>query len=67
MATLNFIRGSINGKLGQTVCSSSRGKEYIKTYAPPSNPNTEGQAAVRTIFQHTVHIVKAIYEPVLKP
>jgi hypothetical protein len=67
MATMNFLRGSIKGKIGQLVGSSWRGKEYIKTFTPPSNPNTEGQAAVRTVFQHTAHIAKAIYEPVLKP
>jgi hypothetical protein len=67
MATLNFIRGTIKGKLGKTVGSSWRGKDYVKTYVPPSNPNTEGQVVVRTIFQHPTHIAKAIYEPVLKP
>jgi hypothetical protein len=63
MAELNFIKG----KVGQFVGSSWRGKDYIKTYTPPSNPKTEGQVAVRTIFQRTAHIVKAIYEGVLKP
>jgi hypothetical protein len=67
MATLNLLRGSIKGKLGDIVGSSWRGKEYVKTFTPPSNPNTEGQAAVRTIFQHTTHIAASIYEPVLKP
>jgi hypothetical protein len=67
MATLNFLRGSIKGKIGQFVGSSWRGKDYIKTFTPPSNPNTAGQAAVRTVFLHTAHIAKAIYEPVLKP
>jgi hypothetical protein len=67
MATLNLLRGSIKGKLGDIVGSSWRGKEYVKTFTPPSNPNTEGQVAVRTIFQHTTHIATAIYEPVLKP
>lgn len=32
MATLNFIKGSIKGKIGQFVGSSWRGKDYIKTY-----------------------------------
>ncbi|MDR1901362.1 MAG: DUF6266 family protein [Treponema sp.] len=67
MATLNFIRGSIKGKVGQFVGSSWRGKDYIKTFTPPSNPRTEGQVAVRTIFQNVAHIAKAIYEAVLKP
>jgi hypothetical protein len=64
MATLNFLRGSIKGKLGDIVGSSWRGKDYIKTYIPPSNPNTEGQAAVRTICfpdhqDRKLHIVAA--------
>jgi hypothetical protein len=67
MATLNFVRGSIKGKVGQFVGSSWRGKDYIKTFTPPSNPKTEGQVAVRTIFQNVAHIAKAVYEGVLKP
>lgn len=67
MATLNFIKGSIKGKFGQFVGSSWRGTDYIKTYTPPSNPKTEGQIAVRTIFQHVIHIAQAINESVLKP
>lgn len=67
MATLNFVRGSIKGRVGQFVGSSWRGKDYIKTYTPPTDANSDGQKAVRTIFQHTAHIAKAIYEGVLKP
>lgn len=67
MASLNFVKGSIRGRVGQFVGSSWRGKDYIKTYTPPGNPRTEGQVVIRTIFQHTAHIAKAIYEPVLKP
>ena len=67
MATLNFIKGSIRGKIGQFVGSSWWGKDYIKTYTPPSNPRSDGQTAVRTIFMHVGLIAKAIYEPVLKP
>jgi hypothetical protein len=67
MATLNFVRGSIKGRVGQFVGSSWRGKDYIKTFTPPANPKTEGQVAVRTIFQNVAHIAKAIYEGVLKP
>jgi hypothetical protein len=67
MATLNFVRGSIKGRVGQFVGSSWRGKDYIKTFTPPANPKTEGQVAIRTIFQHIAHIAKAIYAGVLKP
>jgi hypothetical protein len=67
MARLNFVRGSIRGRVGQFVGSSWRGRDYIKTFTPPSNPKTAGQVAVRTIFLHVAHIAKGIYEGVLKP
>jgi hypothetical protein len=60
MSTLKFVRGSIKGRVGQFVGSSWRGKDYIKTFTPPSNPKTEGQVAVRTIFQNIAHIAKVI-------
>jgi hypothetical protein len=67
MATLSFAGGSIKGRVGQFVGSSWRGKDYIKMYTPPTYTNSDGQKAVRTIFQHTAHIAKAIYQGVLKP
>ena len=67
MARLNFVKGSIKGKIGQFVGSSWRGIDYIKTYTPPSNPQTDGQVAVRTVFKHASAIAKAIYAEVLKP
>jgi len=67
MAELNFVRGSIKGKVGQFVGSSWRGKEYIKTYTPPSNPRTAGQVAIREIFLHTSRVAKAIYLDILNP
>ena len=67
MATLNFIRGTIRGKIGQFVGSSWKGKSYIKTFTKPGNPRTADQVAVRTVFQNVSHIAKAIYEAVLKP
>jgi hypothetical protein len=67
MASLNFAKGSIKGRVGQFVGSSWKGIDYIKTYTPPSNPKTEGQVSIRTIFQHCAHIGKAINADVLKP
>jgi hypothetical protein len=67
MATLNFIKGTIHGKLGEFVGSSWKGKDYIKTYTPPSDPKTQDQTAVRTVFQHIMHIASAINPTVLKP
>jgi hypothetical protein len=67
MATLNFIKGTIRGKIGQFVGSSWKGKNYIKTFTKPGNPRTADQVAVRNIFQHVSHIAKALYANVLKP
>jgi hypothetical protein len=67
MATLNFVKGVVKGRVGQFVGSSWKGIDYIKTYTPPGNPRTEGQVAIRTIFQHCAHIGKALNEGVLKP
>jgi hypothetical protein len=66
MATLNFIRGTVRGKIGQFVGSSWKGKSYIKTFTKPGNPRTAKQVAVRTVFQNVSHIAKEIYESVLK-
>jgi hypothetical protein len=66
MATLNFIRGSIRGRIGEFVGSSWKGKNYIKTFTKPGNPRTAGQVAVRTVFLNVSHFAKAIYENVLK-
>jgi hypothetical protein len=67
MAILNFVRGSIIGKVGQFVGSSWKGKDYIKTYTPPANPNTTEQKAIRSVFQHVTAIARAINRTVLKP
>ena len=67
MATLNFIRGTIRGRLGQFVGSSWKGKSYIKTFTKPGNPKTAEQMAVRTVFQNVGHIAKGIYDAILKP
>ncbi|MCL2215355.1 MAG: hypothetical protein FWC06_09180 [Treponema sp.] len=67
MATLNFIKGTVRGKIGQFVGSSWKGRSYIKTFTKPGNPRTADQVAVRSVFFNTSQIAKAIYEKVLKP
>jgi hypothetical protein len=67
MARLNFVKGSIKGRVGEFVGSSWKGTDYIKTYTPPSNPRSAGQVAVRTVFQHCGHIGKQINQEVLHP
>ena len=66
MATLNFVRGEVKGKVGQFVGSSWRGQAYLKTYTKPGNPDTPDQHAVRDVFSHLVHIGTAINEAILK-
>jgi len=67
MATLNFIRGTIRGRIGQFVGSSWKGMSYIKTFTKPGNPRTAAQVAVRTVFQNVSRAAKLIYKNVLKP
>jgi hypothetical protein len=67
MAELNFIKGTIKGRLGVLVGSSWRGIPYIKTFTPPGNPRTVDQVAVRTVFRETAHIAKLLYNDILKP
>jgi hypothetical protein len=67
MATLNFVKGSIQGRVGEFVGSSWKGKSYIKTFTAPSNPKTADQVAVRTVFQRIIHIASQINPIVLKP
>jgi len=67
MAELNFVKGTIQGRVGQFVGSSWRGKHYIKTYTPPTDPRKPSQIAVRNVFQHVAHIAKGIYSGILKP
>jgi hypothetical protein len=67
MARLNFVKGTVNGRLGAFVGSSWRGIPYIKVFTPPGNPRTVDQVAVRSVFRETVHIAKLIYNDILKP
>ena len=67
MASLNFIKGTLKGRVGQFVGSSWRGKEYIKTFTRPGNPRTPNQVAVRSIFRQTANIAKGLYRGVLLP
>ena len=66
-ARLNFVKGSIKGRVDEFVGSSWKGTDYIKTYTPPGNPKTQGQVTVRTVFQHITHVASQINAAVLKP
>jgi hypothetical protein len=61
MARLNVIKGQVDEFVG----SSWKGTDYIKTYIPPSNSRSEGQVAVRTVFQHCGPMGKQLNQEVL--
>lgn len=50
MGILNLLAGKYDGKVGQTVGAKWKDKATIRTYAVPSNPNTENQQVVRRGF-----------------
>jgi hypothetical protein len=60
MAEINWLKGTLHGKLGAVVGSSYYGKPYVKTYTPPTNRNTPEQQEIRAVFQHLGHIAKGI-------
>jgi hypothetical protein len=67
MAQINWLKGSLNGKLGAVVGSTYKGIEYVKTYTKPADPKTPEQMAVRNIFTRTAHRAGSISYTVLKP
>jgi len=67
LATINWIKANLRGKLGEVVGSSWKGTHYVKTYTKPGNPRTPGQLAVRGIFKHLSTVASGIYHQVLKP
>jgi hypothetical protein len=60
MSQINWVKGTLHGKLGAIVGSSYYGKPYTKTYTPPTNRNTPEQQEIRALFQRLGHIAKAI-------
>jgi hypothetical protein len=61
MAKLRFIHGTITGKLGEFVGSRWKGINYLKTFTPPSNPNTAKQIAVRKVFKAVSLFASALF------
>lgn len=61
MARLSFIHGAITGKLGEFVGSKWKGINYLRTYAKPSNPRTEGQISIRKVFKALSDFATALY------
>jgi len=51
MAKLSFFKGAITGKLGEFVGAKWKGINYLRLYAKPANPRTEGQISIRLVFK----------------
>ena len=50
MGIVNLIKGKWDGKVGQLVGSKWKDKATLRSYAVPSNPNTQGQQTTRKGF-----------------
>ncbi len=57
MGTLNLLKGSWEGKVGETVGSKWKNKNTIRTYTKPSNPDTAAQQTVRGVFKDMTQFV----------
>ena len=51
MGKLNLITGSWTAKVGQLVGAKWKDKHTLRAYAIPSNPDTDAQQTVRTVFK----------------
>lgn len=51
MGKMNLLKGSWDGKVGETVGAKWKNKKTIRTYTKPSNPNTQAQQNVRSAFK----------------
>lgn len=57
MGKLNLIQGKWEGKVGQTVGAKWKNLATLRSYAIPSNPKTQAQETVRTVFKDMTSFV----------
>jgi hypothetical protein len=62
MARLSFFKGAVTGKLGEFVGSKWKGINYLRLYAKPSNPRTEGQISIRAVFKAVSLFASALFQ-----
>ena len=51
MGKMNLLKANWEGKVGETVGAKWKNKKTIRTYTKPSNPNTQAQKTVRSVFK----------------
>lgn len=61
MAKLSFVRGAATGKMGEFVGAKWKGINYIRLYAKPANPRTEGQISIRLVFKALSDFASALF------
>lgn len=64
MGLLNVLTASWDGKVGKTVGAKWKSLKTIRTYAKPSNPNTEGQQTVRSVFKSITSFVALVSDQI---
>lgn len=57
MGKLNLIQGKWDGKVGKLVGAKWKNKATVRSYAVPSNPNTDAQQTVRGVFKSLTSFV----------
>ena len=63
----NGILGSITGKVSGVVGSMWKGRNTLRAYAKPSNPQTAGQVLQRGLFSFVVGIAQLLLTNVIQP
>lgn len=67
MAITNLISGEIRNKVGGMVGAKWKGKNYVRAYVVPKNPNTPDQQKIRGAFKTLSNIGSTINNGILKP
>lgn len=57
MGKMNLLKANWEGKVGETVGAKWKNKKTIRTYTKPSNPNTQAQRTVRSVFKDMTSFV----------
>ena len=66
MAITNLISGEIRNKVGGMVGAKWKGKNYVRAYVVPKNPNTPDQQKIRGAFKTLSTIGSTINNGILK-
>jgi len=60
--TLNVAFRTLSGRVGDAVFYTRYGRQYMRPYVKPSNPDTPAQRVRRSSFRNAVHAWQALDE-----